>query len=346
MLRPFLLILLLAFPLAAEDDFRFVSPRQGARAIGEGWIELEAPAEIDRIEVRVDGRLAGVLRQAPWKLPWDFGEGDRAARLEATLFAKGYSHSRRIEVVTSPMAAAEMTVDWVEVPVRLRGNPAPTADDFFVMENGERREVREIWPTRRPSRFVFIIDRSLSMRNGKLDRAISAVRSAASRLGESDSAELLLFNHRVAASQGLEEAVAVEPSGGTALRDALASIRPDSRTIAIVISDGADRNSLVEPEEALTRVAVNHLSVHAIALGRGEGTAFLREVSRRTGGSFRTSDAASLDRALAAVLDDIDGRWVIAYQSSSDRNGWREIEVKARSRRMKIENARTGYFAE
>ena len=127
---------------------------------------------------------------------------------------------------------------------------------------------------------------------------------------------------------------------------ALASIRPSTRTIAVVISDGGDRNSFLAPPAALEAIAVNNLTVHAIALGGGDGAAFLKDVSARTGGSFRRSSPESLRRDLAAAFEDIDGRWVAAYQSASSGRGWRSIAVAPRGNGVTIVSARKGYFAE
>ncbi len=344
MIRP-LLVLLLAALSARAGDVTIVAPPPGAPAIGEATIEVETSLQrVDRVEIRVDGRLAGVLRTPPYRLPFDFGSDATAHRIEVEVFAVGYSQRSRAESVTAALQET-VTVDWVEVPLAVRFRGTPRAGDFRVLENGVEQTVRELKPTRGPARFVFVVDRSLSMKGDRLDAALAAIRAAQGRLRPGDTSEVLLFNHRVSEPLPLAK-VRAEASGGTALRDALASIRPAARTIAIVVSDGADRNSFLSTRDALEAVAVSNLTVHALALGSGDGTSFLRDVASRTGGSFRRSSAATLGRDIAAAFDDLDARWVLAYQSASGHPGWRSIEVRPRVKDVRVVAARKGYFAE
>lgn len=339
-----LLLLVLALPALGADPVRIVAPAADAPAIGERIIEIETSAEaVDRVEIRVDGRLAGVLRTPPYRLPFDFGPDGQAHRIEAEVFSAGYSERRRADLVTVGTEQAHV-VDFVEVPLRLRSSRPVSAAELGILENGAEHEARDLRPDRGPTRFVFVVDRSLSMQGEPIDAALDAIRSVVPRFREGDSAEVVLFNHRVARPVAVNEANR-EASGGTALRDALASIQPSARTVAIVISDGGDRNSFLDRQTALEAIAVSPLSVHALVLGRGEGAAFLRDVASRTGGSFRSTRARDLSRDLGAVFDDVDSRWTLAYQSSNHGRGWRSIEIRPNAPGIVVEAAREGYFA-
>ncbi|MGH9457803.1 MAG: vWA domain-containing protein [Thermoanaerobaculia bacterium] len=344
----FLLLLLVAFPAAGGDAIRIVHPAAGTTVAGERVIDVETAAtKFERIEIRVDGALAGVLRERPLRLLFDFGDGTRARRITADLYTDGYRNHARAEIATAPIdAGAAITIDWVEVPVEIRGWIDPEPSSFRVFENGGEHRVREVTPGRLPARFVFLIDRSQSMSDGRLEAAVAAVKNVIGRLRTGDSAEIVLFNHRVGRPIDAAEIGAIDASGGTALRDALATIDPDSRTIAIVISDGNDRNSLLDRETAIHRVAVDDLTVHALVLGRGDGTSFLRDVAARTGGSLAATTARRLTVSLEHLFDAIDGRWTIAYQSAGGASGWRAIRVETTARGASVSSARTGYFAE
>jgi hypothetical protein len=345
MIRSLLILLLAAVPVRAEPQVRIVAPPPGAPAVGETVIEVEtALSPVDRVEIRVDGRLVGVLRTPPFRLPFDFGPEPAAHRIEAQVFSGGYAQRARAESVTAALQES-VTVDWVEVPVALRFRSIPRLEDFRVRENGAVQKVRELKPTRGPARFVFVVDRSLSMQGEPIESALAAIRAVQPRLREGDTSEILLFNHRVSQPLPLAKASS-EASGGTALRDALASIRPAARTIAIVISDGGDKNSFMDRRTALEAIAVSNLTVHALALGGGDGAAFLRDVATRTGGSFRRSAPPALGRDLAAAFDDLDSRWVVAYQSASSGRGWRSIAVEPLAKNVRVLSARKGYFAE
>lgn len=344
MIRRPMLLLLVALP-ALAGQVAIVSPAEGTPVVGEAMIEVVTSLEsVDRVEVRVDGRLAGVLRTPPYRLPFDFGQEVAAHRIEAEVFAGNYAQRARAESFTIALEES-VTVDWVEVPLAIRFRGAPRVEDLVVHEDGVEQKVRELKPTRGPARFVFVVDRSLSMKGERLEAALAAIRGVQKRLRPGDTSEVILFNHRVSEALPLAS-VSVDASGGTALRDALASIRPAARTIAVVVSDGADRNSFLPARDALAAVAVSNLTVHALALGGGDGASFLRDVASRTGGSFRRSSAATLERDMNAAFDDLDGRWVLAYQSASDRAGWREIAVRGLSKDVRIASARKGYFAE
>src|SRR5262249_42110427 len=159
-----------------------------------------------------------------------------------------------------------MNVDVVEVPMRVRAPRNLTAADLRVTENGIEQMIRDIHAERGPARFVFIIDRSLSMGGGKLDAALRAVDAESTMLRPGDRKEMVLFHHNVMKGPITGP---VTPSGGTSLRDAVSSIVTPDRTYAIVITDGGDRNSETSEEEALRRISNTKMIVDAIVLGSG-----------------------------------------------------------------------------
>jgi len=161
----------------------------------------------------------------------------------------------------------------------------------------------------------------------------------------------VLFNHNVMKARTIArgEHVAdlfddVAPSGGTSLRDALASIRSTGRTYAIVITDGGDRNSELTDEEALRRISTTRTLVDAIILG--DRSSFLDRVTKNTGGSVVRAYARSMNEALHDAIADINSRYLAVYQSHGSQRGWRTIDVTARNRGITLLAARKGYFAE
>ncbi len=73
------------------------------------------------------------------------------------------------------------------------------------------------------------------------------------------------------------------PSGGTSLRDALASVASHERTYAIVLTDGGDRTSELSDEQALRKISGTKTIVNAIILGTSH-TRFLDRAAENTGG--------------------------------------------------------------
>jgi hypothetical protein len=326
----------------------FVTPQSGAQAIGAMAIEITtAIAEVDRVEFSVDGALAGVARKPPYRIAHDFGTSLASHAITAKVWSNGFRNSDEVTITTAALTAGEtMNVDVVEVPMRVRSSQPLRAGDLRVTENGIPQTVRELRADRGTARFVFIVDRSLSMGDGKLDAALRAIASESPLLRNDDRIELVLFNHNVTKARAIrrgEQIATVQTSGGTSLRDALASIATRERTYAIVITDGSDRNSEMPENDALHRISNTKMIVDAIVLG--DASTFLRDAARNTGGTLVTADASTIQRALHALIVDINSRYTLDYQSHGNGPGWRTIAIAPQRRGVEIVNARKGYYA-
>jgi len=332
---------------------KFVNPLDGSQAIGVQWLEVTTDAQnVDRVEFTVDGVLAGVARKAPWRVTYDFGTSLATHKISAKAWMNGYKTSEEAAVTTAAMTAADtMNVDLVEVPMSIRAPQVVKPQDLVVKENGVTQEVRAVHPERGAAHFYFVVDRSLSMGDGKLTAALQAIDNELHLLRPTDTAAVVLFNHTVARPHSIArtEKMAqvfgdVVPSGGTSLYDALASIVTPDRTYAIVITDGGDRNSELPAEKALKRISNTHTVVEAIVLGERSG--FLRDAAANTGGDVVKADRDSLDGALREVIEEINNRYLLVYQSHGTARGWRSISIKPATRGVSIQKARKGYFAE
>jgi len=330
---------------------QFLSPQPNAQLVGPQLLEISTTvANVDRVEFFVDGTLVGVARKAPWRVAHDFGTSLDAHTVTAKVYSNGYRHVDESSVTSAAMSAGEtMNVDLVEVPLRLRAPRSVTAADLRVKENGVEQTIRDVQPQRGAARFVFVVDRSLSMGDGKLAAALRAIDGESHLLRQDDRVEVVLFNHNVMKARPIArgEKIAqvfgdVPPSGGTSLRDALSSIATRDRTYAIVITDGGDRNSEMSEEDALRRISGTKIVVDAIVLG--DRSRFLDKAAKNTGGSVIIADRASVARALHDLIVDINSRYLLAYQSHGTQRGWRTIAITAK-RSVEVVNARKGYFA-
>jgi Bacterial Ig domain len=324
----------------------FLSPRQGAQAVGVLPIEVTTTAaNVDRVEFFIDGVLAGVARKPPYRIAHDFGTSLAGHEISATVFSNGYRTTETAKVLTAALATSEtMNVDLVEVPMRVRSPRPLRADDLRLKENAVEQTIRDVRADRGAARFVFVVDRSLSMGDGKLAAALRAIDSESKLLRADDRADVVLFNHNVMKAQPLSQVRYVEPSGGTSLRDALASIASRERTYAIVITDGGDRNSVTSEDEALRKISGTKMVVDAIVLGRG--SRFLETAATNTGGVVAAASAATIGRELRRILLDINSRYTLVYQSRGNGSGWRSIAITAKRKDVDVVNARKGYFAE
>ena len=331
----------------------FLSPQSGSQAIGPQAIEITTTiARVDRVEFYVDGALAGVARKPPYRIAHDFGTSLAGHEVVARVYSDGYRTTTAGTVLTAALTAGEtMNVDLVEVPMRVRSSQPLTARDLRVTENGIEQTISEVRADRGAARFVFIVDRSLSMGDGKLDAALRAIDGETRLLRSDDRVEVVLFNHnvmrtrRIARGERVAEVFGNVPaSGGTSVRDALGSIVTGERTYAIVISDGGDRNSMTSDEEALRRISNTKTIVEAIVVGGG--SRFLDRAASNTGGTVARGEASTVQQELHRIIVDINSRYMLVYQSHGNGGGWRSITITPRRRGVEIVNARKGYFAQ
>jgi hypothetical protein len=338
-----LVTLLLGF--TAEARVSFIAPLEGAQVFGTQVIEVATDAAgVDRVDFFVDGAMAGAARRPPYRIAFDFGESMAARKISAKVWSNGFRSNETASILTAAMTANEtLDVDIVEVPLRVRSSRALKPADLRVRENGVAQTVRDVRQERPPAHFAFVVDRSLSMGGGKLDAALNAIRAELRQLRPGDTSSLVLFNHNVAKPVSLASLPRVPPSGGTSLRDALASVASRQRTYAIVITDGGDRNSVLSDEDALRKISGTKTIVNALVLGDSHAK-FLDRAAENTGGRVVRASASSIAKELRRVLEDINSRYLVVYQSQGTKRGWRTIDV--RSSRVEIESARKGYFAE
>ncbi len=333
-------------------ETHFLSPQNGSQAIGIWPLEVTTTVTgVDRVDFFIDGTLAGVARKLPYRVMHDFGTSLAPHEIEAEVFSNGYRTVSSAKVLTAGAGVNEsVNVDLVEVPLRTQAPQPLSAHDLTLRENGVEQTIREVLPQRGAARFVFVIDRSLSMGDGKLAAALHAVDGVWPYLRPGDRLEVLLFNHNAGKPQPIAQGRKasellgdVEPSGGTSLRDAVSSIASGERTYAIVVTDGGDRNSAISEEEALKKISATKTVLDAIVLGgRSE---FLERAAKNTGGDVVRARAATLEETLRALLLDTNSRYLVVYQSQGNGPGWRSITITPARRGVRIVNARKGYFA-
>ena len=325
----------------------FVSPAAGSQAIGPTPLEITTTiSNVDRVEFYVDDKLAGVARKSPYRITHDFGTSLDAHNVSAKVFSDGYKTVETAHIATAALSAGEtISVDLVEVPVRVRASSSTLKpSDVRVQENGVEQTIRDVHATRDAANFCFIVDRSLSMGGGRLEEALRAISGELRMLRDGDTASVILFNHNVSKPLPVraKELAKTTPSGGTSLRDAVASVASPNRTYVIVITDGGDRNSELTDEQALRRISGTKTTVDALVFDR---SAFLTNAAKTTGGEVRDIERGTIQHELHALLEDINSRYTVVYQSNATRPGWRAIEIEPRRKGISIAMARKGYFA-
>ena len=282
----------------AGAPVRFVSPRDGASAIGESVAEVQvepsAGRSVQRVEFRVDGVVVSILDAPPWKTTWDAGDGDREHRIEArVLFDDG-------SAATATVRTSRLKVDLVEEVALVNvyaiardagGNYVTDlgGSDFRLLENGRPQRIERFSAERKPLRIAIVMDTSLSMRGDKLKAAKEAVISLLDVIEAGDEGLVVTFSDDVQVAQpltadkkALRSAIdTAEAVGGTALYDAVwkasETLREfDGRRVMVLLSDGRDEaanglepGSLHTLDEALDRSLRDEVMIFVVGLGAG-----------------------------------------------------------------------------
>ncbi len=269
-------------------------------------------------------------------------------------------------------------VDLVSLDVCVRDSTGRfvsdlSPDDFLVLENGKLQRISFVIPSGAvPLTAILLIDRSASMYEPKLERAVEAAELFARLLGPDDQLEIIEFNHRAERVHAfgdnparLPAALAsIKATGGTSLYDALLVAAndlvrarrgglPETREAVIVLSDGEDTASLVGFEEVLPALRRSGALVYTVSLREGAegewlGASWpLLQLARDTGA--RALGVPQLD-ALPALYAEIDAEvrhlYRIGYMSNDDRRDgqWRTVSVRVLSRDANV-RTRAGYYA-
>ncbi|MFQ5350431.1 MAG: VWA domain-containing protein [Thermoanaerobaculia bacterium] len=158
---------------------------------------------------------------------------------------------------------------------------------------------------------------------------------------------------------GLEAADAWQPYGVTALHDAVARL-PEIRATgqaagaAVLITDGAENASRLDPKEAREIVRRARLPVYVLSLAQrrprpgsppeGEDyAAVLRRLAAATGGRyFSIGAAADLAESCRSVIDELRSRYVLGFPTAGGESRWRRLRVEVKRRGVEI-RSRAGY---
>jgi VWFA-related protein len=234
-----------------------------------------------------------------------------------------------------------------------------TAADFEVRDNGVLQTVDLVSFEQVPLNVFLALDVSASVAGERLGHLQSAGRTLLDRLVKEDRSALLTFSNAVLLREGLTGETArvrqalgdVVPLGATALIDgAYTAMMLDpsdgGRSLLLIFSDGVDTASWLRAPAVLDTARRSDMVVYAVSTHTPEGSAFLEELTKMTGGSsMQIESTRSLSDAFLKILEEFRQRYLISYSPTGVAgNGWHRLEVRTKNRRLTVK-ARTGYQA-
>ena len=245
-----------------------------------------------------------------------------------------------------------------------------TRDDFEIYEDGVKQNIdffhHETGEKARPLSVLMLVDTSGSVK----DKLHFEQRAASEFLRQTlaqnkDMAAIVQFDSEINLAQDftfdiplLEEALLeIRAGGATKLYDAIWVGVTDllskevGRRVLVILSDGADTQSMVEAKEAIQASQINDVVIYGIGVkSRRFDSDFgkLKKFARATGGRFYNSKAnlKRLRQAFSQISKEIKNQYSLGYVSSNKKRdgSFRSVEVRIKRRGLKL-NHREGYYA-
>jgi VWFA-related protein len=155
----------------------------------------------------------------------------------------------------------------------------------------------------------------------------------------------------------LEAIGAIQPTGGTAILDAITRIGPalataKGRRAIVLITDGYDEQSTATIDDAIAAVKAADATVYVIGIGGVAGISLkgerlLKRLAAETGGKcFLPSTARELASVRDRLTDDVQHRYLVTYTPSNQAvdGTWRTLSVSTAVPGATV-RTRNGYFA-
>lgn len=237
---------------------------------------------------------------------------------------------------------------------------------FRVFDDGAEQTITQFGADRSPVSVGLVVDVSESMRGRRIGVARSAIASFLNELALDDEVFLLSFNHAFRLEIGWttprsmgEPLVNVDPTGGTAIYDAVASALPElarrkhQRSALVVISDGADTASDRSLFDLRSDLRQSDAFVYALAIvGTNDRPSTrvnpeaLRAFTDETGGYTAViADVTELQRATAKIAEELNHQYLIGYAAPHSADGrFHTIRVRTRNEAYHV-RSRRGYVA-
>jgi Ca-activated chloride channel family protein len=148
--------------------------------------------------------------------------------------------------------------------------------------------------------------------------------------------------------------------GNTALRDAIATglsrvSGGPGRFAMVLFSDGEDTFSRISQAELMRLVHSSAVTIYPIMFtgkslnpdSAAQAKVLMRELAERTGGRiFAVTQAGDLPDIYRAIVEDLEGQYVLGFVSSDVRQdgAYRKLKVEVKRKDVRLRH-REGYYA-
>jgi VWFA-related protein len=348
-----LIALLLSGSAVRGEDLRIVSPEKGSILLGTTVVRLEAdPATaIERVDLYVNGKLVGSAAEPDWSVTWEAESGVETFMVLAVGFSNGEVVAKSRSEFPGASFHQYERVDLVQLyPVVL--SPAGSyvrnlsRDDFRVYEEEVEIPIRHFATEVSSLSIVLLLDVSESM-SGKLGQLQNASTRFVDDLGESDQVSLHVFDHASRELVGLtvdHEKVKdriwdLEPSGGTALYDAILKVVVErlgsvpGRKALFVFSDGIDQHSFTSLDRVLLAAREHNVIFYTVGFGEDDQSVAARKdlsaLADQTGGkAYFIRWARQIEGTFDSILVELRAQYVISYKPPEGEAGFRTIRLE------------------
>ncbi|HEV8577702.1 MAG TPA: VWA domain-containing protein [Thermoanaerobaculia bacterium] len=361
------LALLLSGAAGAQVAVRILSPTPDQPVFGpvEVKVGVQTREPVDRVEVFVNGKLAGSSKTPPFRVNVDVGDDNIRREFRAVAYtASGASGADSL--VTVPVAI----MDEMDLKLRalfvsvLRGGARDLnlgEGDFEIYDNGVKQEIVTFGRDELPLTAVLLLDTSESMREKELEAVRRGAKAFLDGMKSSDEAMLALFSDRLLrltpftsdkAALGSNLA-GVKSAGGTAVNDFLylslkALDTRQGQRVVVLFSDGSDVHSVLPAADVLWKARAGQSLIYWIQLG-GKHKSFtsswrdyeandreyenLEKAVKESGGRILPIERAEeLESAFRNILQELRQQYALGYYPSNARGdgSWHKIDVNVR----------------
>ena len=331
-------------------------------------VDLPEGEVLDRVELFLNDTRVATLYQPPFEQPILLNDSEGMSYIRASAYLRNGDLAEDVQFINAPDYVDEVRVSFVELYTSVLDRKGKfveelTRDDFLIEEDGERQEIRRFESMKDlPIRAGLVIDTSLSMVTSLPDVEKAAYRFLEEVMTERDRAALVTFadepklrvrftDDKTVLAGGL---ASLDAEGETALYDSIIFTLHyfsglKGKRAMVVLTDGADSTSKYTFEDAIEFARHTGVSIYVIGLNLPSNERDVRtklyRITGETGGEMYHIDSVrDLKRVYEKIQLELRSQYLIAYQSSSTKEGFREVDIDLPKRRGLEAKSIRGYY--